>query len=84
MAVRLPALRAGRSLTPEKFLVLISPRGRSDARVTVRLEESGKLKTSKDLIENRTRNLPASSIVSQQPTALSYAPQGYEREVECD
>jgi hypothetical protein len=43
MAVRLSALRAGRSLLSEKFLVLISVRCYVDLRVTVRLEGLGEL-----------------------------------------
>jgi hypothetical protein len=44
MAVNLSALRAGRHLTPGRFLVLISLRGWVDPRAVVRLEELGKLK----------------------------------------
>jgi hypothetical protein len=44
MVVRLSALRAGRPLLPERFLVLISVRGLVDPRAIVRLEELGQLK----------------------------------------
>jgi hypothetical protein len=42
--VRLSALRAGRPLTPGKFLVLISVRGWVDSRAIVRLGGLGQLK----------------------------------------
>jgi hypothetical protein len=44
MAVRMSALRAGRRLTPGRFLVLISVRGWVDTRVIVRLQRLGQLK----------------------------------------
>jgi hypothetical protein len=44
MTVRLSALSAGRALSPEIFLVLISVRGRADPRATVWLEGLGQLK----------------------------------------
>jgi hypothetical protein len=72
MAVRLSALRAGLPLPPGRFLVLISARGRVDPRAIVRLEGLGKLKKI-HLIEPRTRDLPACSIVPQQ-TTLPHAP----------
>jgi hypothetical protein len=46
MAVRLSALRAGRPLPPERFLVLISVRDLVDPRDIVRLEVLGQLKNS--------------------------------------
>jgi hypothetical protein len=68
-AVRLSALRAGRTLfTPRKILVLISLLGSVDHGAIVWLEELGKLKKSNDLIGNRTRELPAFSIMSQLTT----------------
>jgi hypothetical protein len=44
MAVRLSALRAGRSLPPGKFPVLLSGRGRINPSAIVLLEGLGKLK----------------------------------------
>jgi hypothetical protein len=76
MAVRLSALRAGRSLSPGRFLVLISVRGRVGLRAIVRLQALGQLKKTNDIIGNRTRYLPACSIVPQ-PTTLPRAPPSY-------
>jgi hypothetical protein len=44
MAVRLSALRSGRTLTPRRFLVLISVRGWADSGAIVRLEGLGQLR----------------------------------------
>jgi hypothetical protein len=45
MALRLSALRVGRSIPPGEFLALVSVRGLVDPRAIVRLELSGQLKT---------------------------------------
>jgi hypothetical protein len=69
MAVRLSALRAGSPLPPGRFLVLISVRGwlhNGDGRIR-------SVEKSSDLIANRTRNLPACSVVTQ-PTTLPGGP----------
>jgi hypothetical protein len=50
-------------LPPGRLLVLLSTRGLVDPRTIVRLEKSGYLKKSNDLIGNRTRDLPARNIV---------------------
>jgi hypothetical protein len=59
MAVRLPALRAGRPVPPGRFLVLISVRSRVDPRAIVRLEGLGQLKNPMTLsgIEHRPSSL---------------------------
>jgi hypothetical protein len=54
---------AGRLLPPGRFFVLISLTGSFDPRVTVRPERLGQFEKSNDLIGNRTRELPAWSIV---------------------
>jgi hypothetical protein len=59
---------------PGRFLVPISVRGWDDPRVIVLLEGLGQLKKSSDLIGNRTRDLPACSMVPQ-PTTLPRTPQ---------
>jgi hypothetical protein len=73
MTVRLSALREAALYPPGRFLVLISVRDSVDPRAIVRLEGLGQLKKSNYLIENRTRYLPACSIVPQ-PTTLPRVP----------
>jgi hypothetical protein len=75
MAVR-SALCSGSPLPQGRSLVLISARGWVDPRATVRLQVIGKLRKSNDFTGNRTRDLPACSIV--QLTTLPRAP--YEME----
>jgi hypothetical protein len=67
MAVRLSALRAGRSLPPGRFLVLISVRVDPRAIVTLEQLRVDQLKTSSHLIRNRIRIVP-------QPTMVPHAP----------
>jgi hypothetical protein len=68
LAVRLSALHAGRSLTPRRFLVLISVRGRVDPHGRSAAGRIRSIEKSSYLIGNRTRDLPACSIVPQQTT----------------
>jgi hypothetical protein len=51
MAVRLSSLRGGRPLSPGRFLVLISVRGRVDPRAIIRLERLGLLKNRMTSLE---------------------------------
>jgi hypothetical protein len=59
--------------TPGRFLVLISVRSWVNLRAIVRLGGFFSIKKSNDLNGNRTRGLPACSIVPQ-PTTLPRAP----------
>jgi hypothetical protein len=54
--------------SPGRFLVHISVRDWVDPRAMVRLGGVGQLKKSSDLIGNRTRDLPACSIMTQLTT----------------
>jgi hypothetical protein len=71
MAVRLSALCAGSPLPPGRLLVLNSVRGRADPR-DIGAARIRSIEKSNDLIGNRTRDLPACSIVPQ-PTTLPRA-----------
>jgi hypothetical protein len=72
MAVRLSALRTGRTFAPRKIpgtyfcKILSGPQGHSAAGTTGSIEKSSE-------IGNRTRDLPACSMVPQ-PTTLPHAP----------
>jgi hypothetical protein len=67
-----PALRAARPLPPRRFLVLIFVRGWVDPQGRSATGRMKSIEKSND-IGNRTRDLPAFSIVSQ-PTTLQRAP----------
>jgi hypothetical protein len=69
MGVRLSALSARRPLPPGRFLVLISVRGWVDLRIR-------STEKSSYLNGNRTRDLPACSIVSES-TTLPRAPRSW-------
>jgi hypothetical protein len=68
MAVRMSALRAGRPLPAGRFLIFIPVRSWVDPRAIVRLERLRQLKKKIQLIETRTRDLPACNIVPEPPT----------------
>jgi hypothetical protein len=72
MAVRLPALCAGRPFLLGRFLVLISARGRVDPSAIVRVEGLDQLRNPWSHL-NPTRDLPACSIVHE-PSTLSCVP----------
>jgi hypothetical protein len=63
MTVRLSALRAGRALLPQWFLVLISIRSWIEPRDISQLEGLGQLKKCNNHIGNRTRDLPVCSLL---------------------
>jgi hypothetical protein len=67
MEMRLSDLRSTVLCTPGRFLVLISVKGWVDLRAIVRLKGLDKLKKSNELIGNRTRDIPACSIVASLP-----------------
>jgi hypothetical protein len=68
MTVRLPAIRAGRSLTHRKIPGTHFCLRLSRPQAIMRLEGIGQLKKSNDLIKDRSRDLPACSIVHQPST----------------
>jgi hypothetical protein len=73
MAVRLSALRADRSLTPGRFLVLISLKGCVDPHGHSAAGRIRSIEKSSDLFKNRTRHLPAGRDVNteaEEATAL--------------
>jgi hypothetical protein len=74
MAVRLSAPRTGHPLPTGRFPVLIYVRGWVGPRAIVRLEGLGQLKKFNDLIGNRTRDLPACSIVPRTTTLTRVHP----------
>jgi hypothetical protein len=65
MAVRLSDLRVGRPLPPVRFLVHISLRGLVDTQGDSATGKIRAVEKYKDLIENRTSDLPACNIVPQ-------------------
>jgi hypothetical protein len=74
MAVRLPALSAGRPLSPGRFLVLFSVWNRVDPRAIMRLEVLDQLKKKSNYLNGtRTRYFTACNIVPQ-ATTLPRAP----------
>jgi hypothetical protein len=72
MTVRLSAPRAGHLLLPGRFLVLISVRAWVDPQGHIAAWRIRSIEESNDFIGNRTRDLPACSIMPQ-PTTLPRA-----------
>jgi hypothetical protein len=64
------ALRAGRPLIPGRFLVLVSVTRLSQPRDHSATGRTTLIEKSNNLIGNRTRDLPACSIVPQPTTPL--------------
>jgi hypothetical protein len=73
MTLRLSALRAIRLSPPGRFLVLISARGWVDPKDHSAAGSISSIEKPNDLFGNRTRDLPACSIMPQ-PTMLLCAP----------
>jgi hypothetical protein len=68
--VSLSALRTGRLYSQKIFLVLIAVRGRVDPQSHSKAGRIMSMKNASDTIGNRTRDLPACSLVPQPTAAL--------------